>query len=596
VLLLRSFVTALSLCICGSSCSEVYSFPSACPSLPLFCLQITSCKALSGRTDSSEAQPPQVELGPIDIEEVTCKPFLNALAAQLARPSLHRLVAPLLTHLFWGVAPALAPAAASPVGEADPAAEGAAAAAAAGETKPAEAAVVSAMTEHGVGGLLEAAIGVVTHAIKVSEWYEMRPFMRFATLLCDVAGDGAAPPEVAAAAAPAPRPAPADGAEAPARTVIAGAPPSDSLQAARVSAVCRGIIGALKAQLRFWQPTELGIELFTKLAKDRPAVRQWMVDHAAEWRWCLDWYNDNARPSNAVTMAGRVDDGVSPRFLKRGVPSYSYAANPYSPMRDRCTHQNLRDLLEGYAPEYDMFDAGDDPLAVIGRRVRVEYVSYNARVLQYGVIVEWDAARGQHGLQMAESAGGAKRWLDLTDTKTAQVFFEYSEGRLARTAAATAPAPGAAAPAAGAAPAGGAAATQQVEELADDAAAAVAAVVGASRVAEPEEEGKEGEAGRTGGAAARQRRGVVYDEDDEEDSDSDGADSAGAADGGLEGGAYDDEDDTGLLTEDGIAALHLTGEGLMHLFARGNSEGGSSDGGGYIQYSLQRGDSEGSQQ
>jgi hypothetical protein len=576
------------------ACTHLLSLTPPSPpllaSLPPSRLQITSCKALSGRTDSAEAQPPQIELAPIDIEEVTCKPFLNALAAQLARPSLQRLVAPLLAHLFWGVAPAVT----SPATEAAAAAEGATAGEA-GEAKPAEAG--NGMAEHGVGGLLEAAIGVVTHAIKVSEWYEMRPFMRFATLLCDVAGDGVAPPEVAAAAAPAPRPAPADGEEAPARKVIPGAPPADSLQAARVSAVCRGIIGALKAQLRFWQPTELGIELFTKLAKDRPAVRQWMVDHAAEWRWCLDWYNDNARPSNAVTMAGRVDDGVSPRFLKRGVPSYSYAANPYSPMRDRCTHQNLRDLLEGFAPEYDMFDAGDDPLAVIGRRVRVEYVSYNARVMQYGVIVEWDAARGQHALQMAESAGGAKRWLDLTDTKTAQVFFEYSEGRLARTAAATAPAGGAAAPAAGAAaPAGGAAPAQQVEELADDAAAAVAAVAAAPRVAEPEEEGKEGEAGRTGGAAARQRRGVVYDEDDEEDSDSDGADSAGAADGGLEGGAYDDEDETGLLTEDGIAALHLTGEGLMHLFARGNSEGGSSDGGGYIQYSLQRGDSEGSQQ
>jgi hypothetical protein len=286
------------------------------------------------------------------LELLTCRQFIGAIVNQCPRYTYARVYQPLVTHILWGAIPA-------PLTEEQ-------------ISRP------SLIPDFGAPYVVNTIANIVRQGMKAYEHDEARCLFHFSKLVVDVAGDSQ------------------DG----------------SAQAARIDAICTAIVTGLYEQKQYFRATELGIENFTQLAKNRPLVRQWMVDNADQWKWCEEWYR---RFERFPTVPGS-----EMRMLKRQQHSYYNYQNQYASMRDYCTYHNIRALLDGAAPEFERPESEDEGAAAVGRKVTLSL--QNNRQIR-ATVDSFDAQRGEHVLRMED---GSTRFHNLLDVKTATTMFDLS--------------------------------------------------------------------------------------------------------------------------------------------------------------------------
>ena len=143
--------------------------------------------------------------------------------------------------------------------------------------------------------------------------------------------------------------------------------------------------------------------------------QQWACNEGhAFMAWVEVWLCRNERPP----VVRGVDDGVSMRIFKSSAYSTTYYAGGF---RDDSLLPNVRRLVSGAeAPEFDTFEADDDPLSIINRRVSITtsgaYGGMPRTVL--GTITAWNEAFLQHVIR--HDSGDLLRY-DLTSNRYAMV-------------------------------------------------------------------------------------------------------------------------------------------------------------------------------
>jgi len=166
---------------------------------------------------------------------------------------------------------------------------------------------------------------------------------------------------------------------------------ADDLQEARVGMLLQGIATAMQSQQAYYKATEVSIIQFVQLAKHNEQVRRWMYANAASLAWMVDWLRTNTKPP-LYYQAGLIK-------LNKATTTYVYS-QAEGPVRTPALVERLAALLRGLTVSFTDLDPLDDPLAIIGKRIAVEYPS---RRWYAGRVELYDPASGKHKVKFDDN-------------------------------------------------------------------------------------------------------------------------------------------------------------------------------------------------
>ncbi|OQR84216.1 ubiquitin-specific protease [Achlya hypogyna] len=160
----------------------------------------------------------------------------------------------------------------------------------------------------------------------------------------------------------------------------------DAHAADRLDDAMTKVIAVLASQQKFFKATETSIDMICRLAKRVPAARLWLYDNQRSWAWTEKWLLGHQGPQGSLQQGRTVL--VKPGSLSswKDVP-LSHPA--LTKTIDRSVVKfvpRVRALLAGQAFGEALYDSDEDPLALVGARVKVKWAKekwYAGRVDRY---------------------------------------------------------------------------------------------------------------------------------------------------------------------------------------------------------------------
>ncbi|KDO23632.1 hypothetical protein SPRG_11078 [Saprolegnia parasitica CBS 223.65] len=183
----------------------------------------------------------------------------------------------------------------------------------------------------------------------------------------------------------------------------------DDLAADRLDDAMTQFIALLASQQRYFKATETSIDMMCRIAKRTPTVRTWLYENQRSWAWTEKWLEAHAGPQGWLQQGKTVLVKPNSTSTWKDVPlSHPALAKTI----DRSVAKfvpRVRALLAGQAPSDVQYDSDDDPIALVGARIKVKW----AREKWYaGRVERYDPAKLEHFVVYDD---GEKKSYKMTD-------------------------------------------------------------------------------------------------------------------------------------------------------------------------------------
>ncbi|EQC29982.1 hypothetical protein SDRG_12261 [Saprolegnia diclina VS20] len=183
----------------------------------------------------------------------------------------------------------------------------------------------------------------------------------------------------------------------------------DDLAMDRLDDAMTQFIALLASQQRYFKATETSIDMMCRIAKRIPTVRTWLYENQRSWAWTEKWLEAHAGPQGWLQQGKTVLVKPHSTSTWKDVPlSHPALAKTI----DRSVAKfvpRVRALLAGQAPSDVQYDSDDDPIALVGARIKVKW----AREKWYaGRVERYDPAKLEHSVVYDD---GEKKSYKMTD-------------------------------------------------------------------------------------------------------------------------------------------------------------------------------------